>query len=148
MEPDHTSEDSDTAYDTHYCSVAEAMKLITHPFDGDKKILREFIENVDVAFALVQPHKNDILLKLVKTKITGDPRSKFIVRDVTHTWALLKRTLEEIYAVRRTLDFYACKMFNARQEKGESAASWGSRINEMQTELRVAVRTVCKPEEI
>ena len=55
MEPDHASEDSDTAYDVHYCSVAEAMKLITHPFDGDKKRLREFIENVDIAFELVPP---------------------------------------------------------------------------------------------
>ena len=78
MEPDHASEDSDAAYDVHYCSVAEAMKLITHPFDGDKKILREFIENDDIAFDLVHPNKHDILLKFVKTKITGDARSKLI----------------------------------------------------------------------
>jgi hypothetical protein len=83
MEPDHVSEDSETAYDTHYCSVAEAMKLITHPFDGDKRRLREFIKNVDVAFELVQPNKHDILLKLVKRKITGDSRSNLIVRDLT-----------------------------------------------------------------
>jgi len=37
MEPDRTSEDSDVAFETHYCSVAEAMKLITHPFDGVRK---------------------------------------------------------------------------------------------------------------
>jgi hypothetical protein len=29
MEPDRTSEDSDVAYETHYCSVVEEMKLIT-----------------------------------------------------------------------------------------------------------------------
>jgi hypothetical protein len=46
MEPDHISEDSDIAYDVHYCSVAEPMKLNTHPFDGDKR-LREFTENGD-----------------------------------------------------------------------------------------------------
>jgi hypothetical protein len=88
MEPDHAS--TGTAYDTHHCSVAEAMKLITHPFEGDKKRLREFIENVDVAFVLVHPRKHDILLKFVKTKITGDARSKLILRDLTHTWALVK----------------------------------------------------------
>jgi hypothetical protein len=148
MEPDHVSEDSETAYETHYCSVAEAMKLITHPFDGDKKRLREFIENVDVAFELVHPNKHDILLKFVKTKITGDARSKLIVRDLTHTWALVKGILEENYAVRRTLDYYACRMFSARQERGESVASWGNRIDEMQTELREAARRVCKPDEI
>jgi hypothetical protein len=96
----------------------------------------------------VHPNKHDILLKLVKTKITGDTRSKLIVRDLTYTWALVKGISEENYAVRRMLDFYACGMFSARQEKGESVASWGSHIDEMQTELRDASRRVCKPEEI
>ena len=85
MEPDRSNKDSETAYDTHHCSVPEAMKLITHPFDGDKRRLREFIENVHVAFELVHPNKHDILLKFVKTKITGDARSKLMVRDLTHT---------------------------------------------------------------
>jgi len=61
MEPDRSSEDSETAYDTHHCNIAEAMKLITHPFDGNKRRLREFIENVVVAFELVQPNKNYII---------------------------------------------------------------------------------------
>ena len=38
MEADHSSEASEASYSTHYCSVAEAMKLITHPFDRNKKI--------------------------------------------------------------------------------------------------------------
>jgi hypothetical protein len=128
--------------------VAEAMKLITHPFDGDKRRLREFIENVDVAFEFVNPSKYEILLKFVKTKITGDARSKLLVRDLTHTWELVKSILEENYAVRRTLDYYACRMFSARQERGENIACWGSRIDEMQTELREAAKRVCKPEEL
>ena len=147
MEPDRVSEDSETTHDTLYCRVAEAMKLITHLFDGDKKRLREFIGNVDVAFVLVHPNKRDILLKFVKTKTT-DARSKLMVRDLTHTWALVKGVLEENYSVRHTLDFYACGMFSARQEKGESVASWGSRIDEMQTELMEAARRVCRPEEV
>ena len=85
MEPDRSSEDSDAAYDTHHCSVAEAMKLLTHPFDTDKRRLWECIENVDVAFELVHPNEHEILLKSVKTKITGDARSKLMVRDLTHT---------------------------------------------------------------
>jgi hypothetical protein len=148
MESDRSSEDSETAYDTYHCRISEAMKLITHPFDGDKRRLREFIENVDVAFKLVHRNKQDILLKFVKTKITGDARSKLIVRDLTHMWALVKGILEENYAVPCTLDFYACRMFSAQQEKGESVASWGSCIDEMQTELREAARRISKPEEI
>ena len=59
-----------------------------------------------------------------------------------------KGNLEENYAVRPTLYYYACKMFSARQEKNESVASWGNRIDEMQKELREAARRVCMPEEI
>jgi hypothetical protein len=60
-------------HDTHYCS-SEAVKLITDLFDRDKKGLQEFTDNVDVAFELVHLSKHDILLKFVKTKITGDTR--------------------------------------------------------------------------
>lgn len=131
-----------------YCSIAEAMRLITHPFDGDKRKLREFTENVDVVFELVDPSKHDVLLKFVKAKITGDARSKLMVRDLTHSWELVKAILEENYATRRTLDYYACKMFSARQGKSESIASWGNQIDELQSDLREAARRVCKPREI
>ena len=146
MDADNSSELTDDA--VRYCSIAEAMKLITHPFDGDKRRLREFIENVDVVFELVDPSKHDVLLKFVKAKITGDARSKLMVRDLTHSWELVKAILEENYATRRTLDFYACRMFSARQGKNESVASWGNKIDELQTDLREAARRVCRPEEI
>jgi hypothetical protein len=47
------------------------MKLITHPFDSNKRKLREFIENVDVVLETVEPSKHDVLLKFVEAKITG-----------------------------------------------------------------------------
>jgi hypothetical protein len=40
------------------------------------------------------------------------------------------------------MDYYACKMSSARQAKGKSVASWGSRIEEMQTDLREAAEHV------
>jgi hypothetical protein len=42
MELDRNSDYSEIAYETHYCSVVEAMKLTTHPFDGDKKNYANF----------------------------------------------------------------------------------------------------------
>jgi hypothetical protein len=39
-------------------------------------------------------------------------------------------------------------MFSARQGRHESIASWGNKIDEMQTDLREAARRVCRPEEI
>ena len=50
MDADNSSDASDTI---QYCSIGEAMKLTAHTFDGDKRKLREFIENVDVVFELV-----------------------------------------------------------------------------------------------
>ena len=146
MEADNSSDASDDT--TQYCSIGEAMKLIVHPFDGDERKLREFIENVDVVFELVDPSKYDILLKFVKAKITGDARSKLMVRDLTHSWELVRAILEENYATRHTLDYYAFKIFSARQSKNGSVSSWGNKTDELQTDLREAARRVCKPEEI
>ena len=81
-------------------------------------------------------------------KITGVARSKLVVRDLTHSWEHIKAILEENYATRRTLDYYACKMFNPRQGKNESIGSWGNKIDELQTDLRKAARRICRPEEI
>jgi len=138
MEADNGSDLSEDA--TQYCSIGEAMKLITQPFDGDKRKLREFIENVDLVFELVDPGKHDVLLKFVKAKITGDARSNLMVRDLTHSWELVKALLEENYATRHTLDYYACKMFSVRHSKNESIASWGNKTDELQTDLREAAR--------
>jgi hypothetical protein len=124
MEADDSSDVSEDT--TQYCSIGEAMKLIAHPFDGDKRKLRELIGNVDV-FELVDPSKHGVLLKFVKAKITGDARSKLMVRDLTHSWELVKAIVEENYASRLTLDYYACKMFSAWQGKNENIASWGTR---------------------
>jgi DNA polymerase/3'-5' exonuclease PolX len=75
---------SDSIEDTtQYCTIGEAMKLIAHPFVGDMRKLKEFIENVDVVFELVDPGKHEVLLKFVKAKITGDARSKLMVRELT-----------------------------------------------------------------
>jgi hypothetical protein len=33
-----------------YCSISDAMKLISEPFDGDKRKLKEFADNVNHSF--------------------------------------------------------------------------------------------------
>jgi hypothetical protein len=146
MEADNSSDVSEDT--TQYCIIGQAMKLIAHPFDDDKRNLREFIENVDVVFELVDPSKHEVLLKFVKAKIKGDARSKLMVRELTHSWELVRAILEENYATRRTLDYHACKMFSARQGNNENIASWGNKIDELQTDLREAARRVCKPDNI
>jgi hypothetical protein len=70
MEADNGNDSSEDT--TQYCSTGEAVKLSVHPFDGNKRKLREFIENVDLVFELVDNGKHAILLKVVKAKIIGD----------------------------------------------------------------------------
>jgi len=52
-----------------------------------------------------------------------------MVRDLAHSWELVKAILEENYATRRTLDYYARKICSARQGKNENIASWGNKID-------------------
>ncbi|XP_046997921.1 uncharacterized protein LOC124613272, partial [Schistocerca americana] len=113
-----------------------------------KKDLREFIENVDAAFELVEPEEHETLLKFVKAKITGEARSRLQVRERTGTWQEVKRVLEEYYASKRTIDYYACKIFQARQGQGEPIAMWASRIDEVQRDFREAVNRVTARENL
>jgi hypothetical protein len=89
-----------------YCSISEAMNLINTPFAVDRKKLKEFVDNVSTAFELVRPEQHGLLLKFVKTKITGDARNKFFVMDISSTLREVKQILEENYGVQRTMDFY------------------------------------------
>jgi hypothetical protein len=69
-----------------YCSISEEMKLINVPLDGDRRKLKEFIDNVTTALELVRPEQHSLLLKFVKTKITREARSKLLVRELSSTW--------------------------------------------------------------
>jgi hypothetical protein len=51
-----------------YCRISEAMQLINQPFDRDKRKLKEFVDNLSMAFELFNPSEQDLLLKFVKTK--------------------------------------------------------------------------------
>jgi hypothetical protein len=131
-----------------YFSISDAMKLINQLFDGDKRKLKEFVDNVSTALGLVNSNEHDLLLKSVKTKITGETKSKLLVGELTLTWRDVKQILEENYGVRRTLDYYACRMFSSRQGASESIGSWSSWIDTMQSELREAAYRICEDEEI
>lgn len=126
-----------------FISISNALKLISQPFDGNKNKLKEFLDNADTAFELVNPVQHSILLKFVKSKVIGDAKSKLLVRERTNSWEEVKEILEENYSVRRTIDYYACKLFNARQGNSESVANWGSRVDTLVTDLKEAAMRVC-----
>jgi hypothetical protein len=47
----------------------------------------------------------------------------------------VKTILEENYAVKRTLEYYASLLFTVKQGNSETVAQWGSRIDNMGLDL-------------
>lgn len=130
--------DDDNSSD--YIPVNQAIKLISHNFDGNVKDLRSFCEGVEAAVALVHQSKQNILLKFIESKIIGDAKQKLLARSERGTWVLIKGILEENYSVRRTLEYYAGTLFAARQGQNETVAQWGSRVDTIGLDLHREVR--------
>jgi hypothetical protein len=62
-----------------YISVSDAFKLVAEPFRGYKRKLKEFCENVESAFELIDPDKYDLFYKYVRMCITGKAKAKLLV---------------------------------------------------------------------
>jgi hypothetical protein len=97
--------------------------------------LREFCENVEAKKQVVHPTKYPLLLKFIESKITGEAKDRLLARSERNTWEQVKIILEENYAVKRTLEYYASLLFTAKQGSNETVAQWGSRIDNMGLDL-------------
>jgi hypothetical protein len=76
-----------------------------------------------------------LLLKFTESKITGEAKDRLLARDGRNTWEQIKSILEENYAVRQTLEYYAGVLFTSKQGVSETVAQWGSRIDNMGIDL-------------
>ena len=47
-----------------YIAVTEEIKLIPRPFEGNPRLLREFIEGVDSALEVTHQTKHELILKI------------------------------------------------------------------------------------
>lgn len=130
--------------DNDFISVPKAVKLIPQSFDGNPKLLREFIEGVEAAIQVVHPNKQKLLLKFIESKITGDAKDRLLARTERETWSQVRAILEENFSVRRTLEYYAGVLFNSKQGNVETVAQWGSRLDNMAVDLRREVRNRLK----
>jgi hypothetical protein len=83
----------------------------------------------------VHPTKQALLLKFIESKITGEAKVRLLARTERNTWEQIKAILEQNYAVKRTLEYYAIMVFTAKQGVGETVAQWGSKIDNMGTDL-------------
>jgi len=60
---------SDEPQSTRYISVPKAVELTPKSFDGNPLELREFIQNAEATYEVVDPSDYSLLLKFVCTKI-------------------------------------------------------------------------------
>jgi hypothetical protein len=119
--------------------VPKAVKLIPKSFTGNPVELREFIQNVEAAYEMVEPL--DYLFKFVCTKIGEEAKSKLLARTHVDNWEQATAVLEENYSVRRTLDYYAHKAFTSKQNPNETISQWGVRMDTVCGDLQRAART-------
>ena len=56
------------------------MQLIPKQFTGNPVALREFIQNVEAAYEVVEPANYSLLFKFVCAKIGGEAETKLLAR--------------------------------------------------------------------
>jgi hypothetical protein len=110
-----------------YISVPKAVQLIPKFFNGSLHELREFIQNVESAYEVVDPIDYSLLLKFICAKIGGEAKTKLLSHTHSRAWEQVGAVLEENYSVRRTLDYYAHRAFTSRQNPNETICHWGVR---------------------
>ena len=123
-----------------YITVPQAIQLIPKPFDGNPAELREFVQNVESTYEVVDPQDYELLFKFVCAKVAGEAKTKLLTRTHLYNWEQARAVLEENYSVRRTLDYHAHKAFTSKQGQNESISQWGVRMNSICGELQRAAR--------
>jgi len=131
---------SEEPHSHRYISVPRAVELIAKTFNGNPLELREFIQNVEDTYEVVDPAHYSLLLKFVCAKIGGETKTKLLSRTHLDTWEQVTAVLEKNYSVRRTLDYYAHRAFNCRQTKAETISQWGVRMETVCGDLQRAAR--------
>jgi hypothetical protein len=125
-------------HSNRYISVTTAVQLIPKFFNGNPLELREFIQNVESAYEVVDPIDYNLLLKFVCAKIGGKAKTKLLSRTHIHTWEQVRAVLEENYTIRRTLYYHAHRAFTSKQNLNETISQWGARMDTVCGDLQRA----------
>jgi hypothetical protein len=130
---------------TEHIVVGEALKLVT-PFKGEKREVLAFVANVDTAFEVINPQNEGILFKFVLTRISGEPRTAIVNRNLEN-WGELKEFLKNTYTEKRTLDYHANQLFSTKQNRSESVSEWIEQVQKLGSKFREETLKDCELEE-
>jgi hypothetical protein len=106
--------------ENEYISVFQVVKLISETFDGNLKYLCEFCEGVESASLVMHLAKHPLFLKFIESKI-GEAKDRLLARTERNTLEQVRAILEENYAIKRTLEYYAGLLFTTKRDKWVSS---------------------------
>lgn len=113
-------------------SITAAAKLFEKGFSGEPSTLNEFIDNVESARSLISPNQENILIKYILAKITGNARRTLNIHPTDDTkWTDIKEKLETHFAVQRTFMYYTTQLCQVKQKPNESITQWGARVEQI-----------------
>lgn len=114
-------------------SLEIAEKLLIK-FDGPKNKLYEFIDNCEKDISLVKTEHKNVLLSIIKTKLTDKARA--ITRNQKFDeWNDLKSFLLDAYSEKRTEGQWQLELHSLRQILGETVISFASKVENCHIKL-------------
>jgi hypothetical protein len=111
-----SNEDDAVDVDRHI-TVHQAVQLIPKPFDGNPAELREFIQNVEAAYEVINPLDHDLLFKFVCAKVAGEANTKLLARTHLQNWEQARAVLEENYSMPSTFTLTKRSIVNNDRSK-------------------------------
>ena len=131
---------SEEPHSNRYISVPKAVQLMPRSFTGNPAELREFTQNIEAAYEVVEPLDYPLLYRFVRAKIGVEAKTKLLARTHVDNWEQARAFLEENYSVRRTLDCYAHRAFTSKQNPNETISQRGARMDTVCGDLQRAAR--------
>uniref|UniRef100_A0ABD2W796 CCHC-type domain-containing protein n=1 Tax=Trichogramma kaykai TaxID=54128 RepID=A0ABD2W796_9HYME len=120
-------DDEDNAIEnSRFLRITEAIKLIPE-FDGYNMNVNRFVEECTVAVELVNPLDHKHFFVLIRSRLTGDARTR-VQCNTTGTLSDLLAELKSMFEPSDRLEQLQSELAHAYQKKGESVNEFGKRL--------------------
>ncbi|KAL7307575.1 hypothetical protein TKK_0000267 [Trichogramma kaykai] len=123
--PSTADDEGGTIDNSRFLRITEATKLIPE-FDGYNMNVNRFVEECVVAAELVNPLDHKHFFALIRSRLTGDARTR-VQCNTTGTLSDLLTELKSMFEPSDRLEQLQSELAYAYQKKGESVNDFGKR---------------------
>lgn len=109
-------------------------------FSGNKKDLETFINTCDLYIELISEANRPNLIRVIKTKITGEALAKISPTSSLITWPAIRKKLKEKINRTVSVEFAREDLNNVKQLKDESIEAYSNRIRAKLRSLNEAIK--------